>query len=128
MTTSLILIAHGSRNPRSNDEVFSICDRLSSNTSVTSVTPAFLELAEPSLLDTVRQIVESGATHILVLPYFLNSGRHVTQDVPALVEEARMDQPEVRIDLLTHIGGTKAFLAALEVLVSEQLAKATKPA
>jgi sirohydrochlorin ferrochelatase len=128
MTTSLILIAHGSRNPRSNDEVFSICDRLSSNTSVTSVTPAFLELAEPSLLDTVRQVVESGATHILVLPYFLNSGRHVTQDVPALLEEARTDQPEVRIDLLTHIGGTQAFLAALEVLVSEQLAKATKPA
>ena len=128
MTTSLILIAHGSRNPQSNDEVFSICDRLSSNTSVTNVTPAFLELAEPSLLDTVRHVVESGATHILVLPYFLNSGRHVTQDVPALVQQARVDQPGVRIELLTHIGGTQAFLAALEVLVSDEVAKATPPA
>ena len=123
MTTTLILIAHGSRNPRSNDEVCQLCTRLSAQAAVTEVVPAFLELAEPTLEATVRQVAASGASRILVLPYFLNSGRHVTEDVPALVEQARLAHPDMRIELLPHVGGTQPFLSALEAIITEQMAQ-----
>ena len=125
MTTTLVLIAHGSRNQRSNDEVRALCARLSSTAAVAQVSPAFLELAEPTLLDTVQSVVDTGCTRILVLPYFLNSGLHVTRDVPELVQQARDAQPGITIELMNHIGGTQAFLDALESIVAGQVGDAT---
>ena len=120
MKTILIVIAHGSRNEGSNTEVRELCGRLAEVASTDHVMPAFLELAEPSLSATVDSAVNAGADRILVLPYFLNSGRHVTRDVPALVSTARSEHPGMSIDLLPHIGGTDVFFSAMESIVRRQ--------
>ena len=117
MSTALIIIAHGSRSAVSNDEVRALCEKLASSSSAGCVLPAFLELAEPSLSDTVAAAVADGADRLMVLPYFLNSGRHVTRDVPALVASAIEQHPDVSIQLLPHIGGSDAFFQAMESII-----------
>jgi len=46
---------------------------------------AFLDVEQPSIPEGLETCVRRGATRITVLLNFLNSGRHVLEDVPAAV-------------------------------------------
>jgi sirohydrochlorin ferrochelatase len=110
----LIVLAHGSRASASNDEVSALTVKLSSaGLDYSGVWPSFLELADPTFAAAVDEAVASGCTALTVLPYFLNRGRHVTRDVPALIEAAQGNHPGVPIAVLTHIGGSGEFFEAV---------------
>jgi sirohydrochlorin ferrochelatase len=49
-----------------------------------------MEIASPSILDSLRSIFASDqVTKVVCVPYFLSPGRHATEDVPNLIDEAR---------------------------------------
>ena len=77
------------------------------------VSTAFLEFAEPSLEQSIKASIEEGVKHIIVLPYFLASGNHVTRDIPTIVEEMETMYPEVNIELKAHLGSMKAMATLL---------------
>lgn len=114
---SLLLIAHGSRRQASNDEVKVIAERLKQHCDekFQIVNSAFLELAEPSIPAGIQQCVTEGATSIIVLPYFLNSGRHVTEDIPEIVDAAAKNHKVINISIASHLGASDLML---DVLVS----------
>ena len=117
----LLLIAHGSRRAESNDEVRALAAKLSALTqNFDSVSCAFLELAEPSIPDGIEACVQQGATEIVVLPYFLSAGRHVAEDIPALVQPKQAQYPEIKIELQAYLGAAMALpnSAGLMVAVS----------
>ena len=103
---ALLLIAHGSRRAASNDEVRRLADRLRLETGsgFDLVVPAFLELAEPDIVTGVAACVESGATAITVVPYFLSAGRHVVEDIPNQLERATDRFPGTEIRVAEHVG------------------------
>ena len=103
---SLILFAHGSRRQESNTEVAILAGKVlqQPDNPYEVVTCAFLELAEPNLNDTISGIIKEGIDNITVLPYFLNSGNHVQQDIPALIAQARADYPQCNFKLANPIG------------------------
>ncbi|CAN5133176.1 hypothetical protein BH20ACT3_BH20ACT3_17060 [soil metagenome] len=45
-----------------------------------------------------------GAATVLVLPYFLHPGRHLTEDLPAIVADANERHPQVEVALLGSFG------------------------
>lgn len=108
---ALLVVAHGSRREASNAEVRRLCERTrkEDGEGFDLVEAAFLELAEPSIGEGIARCVERGATEIVVLPYFLSAGRHVTQDVPAEVERARRRHPHTAIRLAPHLGAAPAL-------------------
>ena len=61
---------------------------------------AHLELVEPSVQEAVDRCVAGGAREIWIHPFFLLPGRHLAEDVPALVEAAVSRHHGVR----AHIG------------------------
>ncbi|MEC9314794.1 MAG: CbiX/SirB N-terminal domain-containing protein, partial [Pseudomonadota bacterium] len=77
---ALLIVAHGSRRQASNQEVIALAEQLrnSQQTDFDLVEAAFLELADPSIPEGIAQCVSQGANEVIVFPYFLNSGRHVT--------------------------------------------------
>ncbi len=103
---ALLLIAHGSRREASNQEVRELAARLEQivGDHFDRVTPAFLELAEPDIPTGVDLCVESGATTITVVPYFLSAGRHVASDIPAELEKAMHKHPAVTIHQSDYLG------------------------
>lgn len=103
---ALLLVAHGSRRTASNLEVAQLAGQLQASLQADFmlVKSAFLELAEPSIPEGVAACVAAGATSVVVLPYFLNSGRHVAEDIPAEIEKARQQLPDIEIKLQSHIG------------------------
>lgn len=71
-----------------------------------------MELAEPSIFSAFKSCVELGATKIICHPYFLSRGRHVTEDIPALVEEAAQQFQGVEY-IITEPLGTQAGLTSI---------------
>ncbi len=109
---ALLIIAHGSRRQKSNDEVIQIADKLSKQTGqdFDLIESAFLELAAPLIPDGIEQCIQAGAKEIIVLPYFLNSGRHVTEDIPQIIAEQKKRYPHTEIILRPHIGASPIML------------------
>jgi sirohydrochlorin ferrochelatase len=115
---SLIIIAHGSRRAESNNEVRALAEQLSTFTQeFEQVTAAFLELAEPSIPDGIEQCVQQGADDIVILPYFLSAGRHVAEDIPALVKSKQEQYSALKITVLPYLGAAADLPALILKLV-----------
>ena len=112
---ALLLIAHGSRRQQSNDEVVVLAEKLKNNCSeqYAIVHSGFLELAEILIPDGIKKCVEDGAKEIIVLPYFLNSGRHVVEDIPNIVDATRPEFPGVDIKVAQHLGASDLMMDLL---------------
>ena len=65
---------------------------------------AFLEVTHPSIPEGIEVCVTKGATEIIILLNFLNSGRHVDEDIPNIVDEARTRYPNVRFQITEPVG------------------------
>lgn len=103
---ALLIVAHGSRREASNEEVRRLCEtiRREGGETFAKVMAGFLELAEPSIPKGITRCIEQGATEVVVLPYFLSAGRHVSEDIPAEVEKARRSHPQALIRLAPYLG------------------------
>jgi len=107
----LLLIAHGSRRAASNEEVKTVVERLraASGDRFASIEAAFLELAEPSIEAGLKLLAGRGARHIVVMPYFLAAGTHVSGDIPEILVSFRAAHPEIRLSLKPHIGSAEGM-------------------
>lgn len=112
---ALLLIAHGSRRKQSNDEVVILAERLKLKCSeqYEIIHAGFLELAETLIPDGIKKCVDDGATSIVVLPYFLNSGRHVVEDIPNIVNDTKPHYPNINIKIAPHLGASDLMMELL---------------
>lgn len=112
---ALLLIAHGSRRKQSNDEVVVLAERLKHNGAeqYDIIHAGFLELAETLIPDGIKKCVDDGATSIIILPYFLNSGRHVVEDIPNIVDETKPHYPNIDIKIAEHLGASPLMMELL---------------
>jgi sirohydrochlorin ferrochelatase len=108
----LLLIAHGSRRQSANDEISLLGKRVAAldHNDFDGVVTAFLEMAEPDIHQGVARCVEQGAKHIVVVPYFLAGGNHVSKDIPAEIESARAGlSQQVEIEISQYLGASAAM-------------------
>jgi sirohydrochlorin ferrochelatase len=112
---ALLLIAHGSRRKQSNDEVVILADKLklSCSEQYDIFHAGFLELAEPLIPDGIKNCIDDGASSIIVLPYFLNSGRHVVEDIPNIVNNTKLHYPNIDIKIAPHLGASHLMMELL---------------
>ncbi|MDZ4687208.1 MAG: CbiX/SirB N-terminal domain-containing protein [Planctomycetaceae bacterium] len=77
--TAVLLIAHGSRRVEANADLEELARRVTEQGGYAIVEVSYLELATPTIADGGRRCVSRGASRVLMLPYFLSAGRHVTE-------------------------------------------------
>ena len=112
----ILLIDHGSKRPASNEHIHMVADMYerilndrdraaggagggggggggrgaTTTATITVVRAAHMEIAPPSILDSLRGVLaDDGVSEVVCVPYFLSPGRHATEDVPNLIEETR---------------------------------------
>ena len=107
----LIIAAHGSRKAASNREVEKLAMRLSNKTHglFDQVVYSFLQFAQPLLEEKISHLVENGARNLVVFPFFIGAGSHITEDIPALVQHAKKVYPHVSISLTRHLGAIESI-------------------
>ena len=104
----LIFVAHGSRREKSNQEVLDLVDSIRPRLGARfdRIDTAFLEFVLPSLQDSIDDLLGQGARSITVFPYFLNSGKHVDKDIPAIVGPLQQRHPDRTFIVTRHFGNT----------------------
>jgi sirohydrochlorin ferrochelatase len=84
---AVLLISHGSHSAKTKQEISSLVQKLRTKTGIGIFEYAFLEIESPSIPEGLQICIDQGATEVLVLLNFLNSGRHVNQDIPMIVHD-----------------------------------------
>jgi sirohydrochlorin ferrochelatase len=119
--TGFIVFAHGSRIESANQAVRDIAAQMAASRGE-MVEAAFLELGQPDLAGATVRLVARGASHIIVIPYFLTLGTHMQRDLPRLVQDAARQNGGVEIEVTSPLDGHPALLEALLDRASEALA------
>jgi len=63
-----------------------------------------MEIAEPSIRTACLSCINQGATKIVCHPYFLGIGKHVQEDIPKIVADARLEFTNIDIVLTPPLG------------------------
>jgi len=101
---AVLLISHGSRISETEQEVKGFVELLKQQSPVTIIEYAFLEIAHPSIPEGIDICVEQGATEVIILLNFLNAGKHVDEDIPRIIDEARNKHSKVTFTITQPIG------------------------
>jgi len=104
--TSLLIVAHGSRRHQANRSMQQLAKKVACHLpmNVDDVRVGFLEFTQPSVQSCIDDCFNNGTYQLLVLPYFLAQGNHVSKDIPNEIAAAKGKWPTKRIHLLPHIG------------------------
>lgn len=125
---AILLIDHGSRRARANallDEVASLVKARLGPGAI--VEPAHMEIAEPSIADGFARCIAQGATTIVVHPFMLAPGRHVTEDLPRLIAEAAAAHDGVSFTLAAPLGSHSGVIDAVIERCENAVADLSKP-
>ena len=117
-TTGILLISHGSPREEANRGFEQLAARIAARVEGFDLLPAFFSIARPDILDQVAVMASRGIERILLMPYFLYSGQHVTVDIPALLDECHQRFPHIALELLPTLENDPG----VEDIVVERLA------
>ncbi len=94
----IIIIGHGSPLKEANNLrivgrflhniLHPMCDK-------ECVRVAYLQFERPDLRECIEDALRDGVKRIIIHPYFLSKGMHVTKDIPEIIEEARGRYPHL---------------------------------
>jgi sirohydrochlorin ferrochelatase len=104
MTTALLLIAHGSRRDEANADLEHLARELDRLGRYPVIESCYLELAEPDIEAGAARCIARGATRVLMMPYFLSAGVHVTQDLEETRRTLQAKHPLVDFRLCPPVG------------------------
>ena len=111
---AVLLVDHGSRRAQANallDEVAGLVKQRLGAGSI--VEPAHMEIAEPTVANGFSRCVEQGATTVVVHPFMLAPGRHVTEDLPRLIAEAAKGHEGVTFAMAAPLGSHAGVVDAV---------------
>ena len=101
----LIMIAHGSKKSLSNHEFLDLVSEVENkDKKFSKIEASFLEFATPNIETVVKSFLNNGITKIFFYPYFLNSGKHVSVDLPDMINKLKDNYPLIQFTLLPHFG------------------------
>ncbi len=107
MKESILLLGHGSPKKDANnlEQMGNLLHiMLHAGCAEDCVKVAYLQFAEPGIMDTIKECVKQGAKKIILQPFFLSSGMHVTKDIPEMIHEARGLYPGVEFIYTEPLG------------------------
>lgn len=106
---ALVLVAHGSRDPRTLATVHALIDRVRELRPGLPVHLGHIELNEPLLPDTLAALGDQGADGVVLVPLLLSRGYHIKQDIPEIAAASR-----VRARFATPLGPHSLLVDTLQ--------------
>lgn len=94
----IVLLAHGSRDPRWRQPFEQLRQALAERASESAgVVLAYLQFCEPTLGQCLEACRLQGADQVVVMPVFMSGGGHLLRDVPQKIAEAAATVPELTV-------------------------------
>jgi len=102
--TAVLILGHGSPVSKANNTLLEVAEAVRMKGGYGIVQPAFLQFEHPNFAEAVDIIVGMGAQQIIVHPYFLYMGAHVTKDLPFEIGTVKKKYPDIEFILAPHLG------------------------
>ncbi|MFF8016838.1 CbiX/SirB N-terminal domain-containing protein [Streptomyces sp. NPDC007929] len=107
----LLVIAHGSRDPRHAATVHALVRRVRATRPDVRVETGFLDFNVPSVQGVLESLAVQGVRDVVALPLLLTRAFHAKADIPAVLADA---PPQLRIHQADVLGPSPLLLTALE--------------
>ncbi len=103
MSTTILLVGHGSRKAEGNEEILRFADTWRERHPDWRIEVCFIEHADV-LLDAGLDRAAATNRRVLVVPLIINAAGHVKIEIPEEVEAARARHPHVEFLCTAHLG------------------------
>ncbi len=120
MARAVLFVGHGSRSKVSNEQFIQFANAVGSNCDAEIFRYAFLELAEPSILDEIKVCVDKGATEIVVFPLLLLTAGHAKVDIPNEIDKGKDLFPHIKFEMEKPLGIQEVLISILEKRLLEK--------
>ncbi|MEU8969311.1 sirohydrochlorin chelatase [Streptomyces monashensis] len=107
----LVVVAHGSRDPRHAATVHALVERVRSLRPGLRVETGFLDFNVPSVHGVLESLAAEGVRDVVALPLLLTRAFHAKADIPAVLRDA---PARLRIRQADVLGPSPLLLSALE--------------
>jgi len=122
--TGVIILCHGSRGEQGALEVAETLRRLTEGVKPllspgVEIMGAAFQFNHPTLEEAVESLTLNGVQRIVIMPYFLFSGRHITEHIPRLIERLESRYPERQFIMANPLGLEEPFIARVAKRLQE---------
>ena len=125
--TVLLGVAHGSKDPASQEVVRALLGRTAALRPGLRAHAAYVDNASPSIRSALRGLVSEGVDDVVVLPLLLTPASHSKTDVAASVRAARLDHPGVRLRYGRPLGPHPVLVEVLAARLADAGARDEDP-
>jgi precorrin-8X/cobalt-precorrin-8 methylmutase len=120
----VVILCHGSRGERGKVEVPETLGKVTDGVKPllppgVEVAGAALQFNHPTLEEAVEALVARGVPRIIIMPYFLLVGRHITEDIPGLVEELKDTYRGIKFSVAKPLGSQEYFIGQVARRIEE---------
>ncbi|MBZ9598780.1 MULTISPECIES: sirohydrochlorin chelatase [Streptomyces] len=119
MSPVLLVIAHGSRDPRHAATVHALTRRVRALRPGLRVETAFLDFNAPRVEQVLGALHADGVRDVVALPLLLTRAFHAKADIPAALSEALTRLPGLAVSVADVLGPSPLLVEALERRLSE---------
>ncbi|WP_030847875.1 sirohydrochlorin chelatase [Streptomyces sp. NRRL F-4474] len=119
MSPALLVIAHGSRDPRHAATVHALTRRVRALRPGLRVETAFLDFNAPQVEQVLSALHADGVRDVVALPLLLTRAFHAKADIPAALSEALTRLPGLAVSVADVLGPSPLLVEALERRLSE---------
>lgn len=127
MSSTYLIIAHGSRLPESNEAFHRLLADFREQHPAKKIFGCFLEQVEPTIPEGIENCIQSGAKEITVLPLMFFPGRHVRENIPRFLEEAKKKHPEVTFHYSGPLADHPMLLDLLTSMIERDFRNKAEP-
>lgn len=126
MTTTVLLVGHGSRNQAGNDEIRQFQQQWQTQHPDWRIELCYIELADVLLPEGLQRAAQ-GSDRVIVVPLIISAAGHVKMEIPEHIEEAREKFPTVEFIYAPHLGSNETLLAILQKQLKSALKTLAMP-
>ncbi|MBI5417576.1 sirohydrochlorin cobaltochelatase [Candidatus Poribacteria bacterium] len=100
----IIILAHGSKLEKANKTISDLIKNIKTGQEWDHVLPAYLQFNNPTLTQTIEKLITKKCNKIIIVPFFLFNGNHVTFDIPEIINQEKKKYKNTKFIFTQNIG------------------------
>lgn len=121
MLKSIVLFAHGSRDPLWHEPIKAIARAVEVQCPGVLVRCAYLEMTSPNLNECADELNALGVQEMCLFPLFLGVGRHAREDLPEQIQSLKNLYPKIQLTVMPSAGEMPEVVSHLASMAIKHL-------
>ena len=115
---ALLVVGHGSRDPRGAREFHELVDLVRRRNPSLPVEGGFIELSRPPISECVDRLAQSGVRNVAAVPLMLLAAGHAKDDIPATLVREKVSHPGMTFGYGRALGIRPELLELMDERIS----------